>query len=126
MRSISGIYNAKINELYNVESGLYLVQGIKKDKQSEFERSIRGKGKGSNGSYLMYDQKVEIAILKLYVYDLKKTIFIDISELLKYKYGKKRFTKGFLAKVIDEMPKKIKVISINGTWDIADYDNLIL
>lgn len=120
----NGIYNAKVNDIYNQDSGVYVTQGVKKCNQGKFERSIQGKGKGSNGSYLMFDEKVTYTFLQLYVYDLNKTICIDIRTFLKEKYNGRRLTKAFLEKVLSNMPKKIKVKCINNTWKIVDYDRL--
>ena len=120
----TGMYNAKVNDLYNQDSGVYLIQGVKKGKQSYFESSIRGRGNGSNGSYLMHDEKVTYTFLKLYVYDLQKVITIDVRGFLKEKYNDKRLTKRFLAKIRANMPKKIKVQFINNIWVIVDYNSL--
>jgi len=118
------IYNAKVNELYNHDIGMDLSSSMRKDKQKVFERSIRGKSNGSNGRYLMLGGKVSYTLLKLYVYDLRKTIIIDIREFLKEKYHGKRLTKRFLVKVRANMPKEINVQCINSIWGIVDYDSL--
>lgn len=119
-------YNAKVNDIYNQDSGVYVTQGIKKNKQSSFERSIQGNGSGSNGSYLMFDEKVTNTFLQLYVYDLNKTICIDIRDFLKEIYNGRRLTKKFLSKVKANMPKKIKVRCTNDIWTIVDYSSLKL
>jgi transposase-like protein len=120
------IYNAKINDLYNQESGVYVTQGVKRDRQNKFEQSIRGQGQGSNGTYLMFDEKVTYTFLQLYVYDLEKIISIDIRQLLKKVYNGKKLTKKFLAKLQFNMPKKIKVEYTDNVWKIVDYNSLQL
>jgi len=116
------VYTAKVNDIYNQDSGLYLTQGVKRNQQSRFEKSIEGRG--SHGSYPMIDGKVAYTFIKLYVYDLQKKITIDIREFLKEKYKDKRLTKRFLIKVRANMPKKIKVERINNIWEIVDYGSL--
>lgn len=122
----NNIYNAKVNDLYNEESGLYITQGIKKNKQSQFERSIQGKGKGSNGSYLMFDSKVTYTFLKLYIYDLDKTIRIDVRQYLKEKYNGRRLTQAFLKKLKENIPKKVKVKQVDGSWELLNFDVLVI
>ena len=118
----TNIYTAKVNDIYNHDSVLYLTQGVKRNQQSRFEKSIEGRG--SHGSYLMIDGKLTYTFVKLYVYDLQKTIIIDIREFLKEKYTGQRLTKRFLIKVRANMPKKIKVQCTNNIWEIVNYDSL--
>jgi len=120
----NNIYSAKVKDVYNEESGTYVTQGIKGNKQGKFERSIQGKGSGSNGSYLMFDEKVTYTFLELYIYDLEKKISVDIRDFLKETYNGRRLTKKFLARVQTNMPNKIKVQSVNNVWEIVDYNSL--
>ncbi len=114
-------YNAKFNGLYNQDSDVYTQEGDKKDSPGKLERSIQGEEKGSNGSDLKFDKTIKCTFIKLHIYDLKKTIRIDIREFLKEKYQGTRFTKKFFDEIKGKIPKEIKVICINNVWNIVDY-----
>ncbi len=117
---IGRVYNAKVLDLYNEVSGLYIKQGVKKNKQHQFEQSIQGRGVGVNGTYLMFDEVETYTFLQLYVYDIDRTINIDVRDYLKKEYNGRRLTKKFLAKVKGNMPRKIKVTYINSIWEVVD------
>lgn len=94
----------------SVDSTVWVTQGIKKENQSFYDSNYAG----SNGSYVTGGEYGGTSInMKVYVYDLEKSITFDIWRTVLQQNNKKRIS----SKLLDYVIKKNEGQKINISFD---------
>ena len=118
------VYNAKVCSIESETVGLELIQGVKSYETSHFE-ATHPTCKGGNGTYIDWKNSKIVTVLNLYVYDLNLKIYFNVRDVIKEISGKKRFSKQFLEKIKNNLPKKIKVKKVENGFMLYDPDVII-
>ncbi|OAA87812.1 hypothetical protein [Clostridium ljungdahlii] len=107
----------------NVHTGVYIKQGVKENKQYEYENNP--KTPGGNGTYAIGHEYYGTTIdVKVYVYDLDKCFSWDIKDYILVVNNKKRISEKLLNYVIkNNKGKKVK-LQIDGQYIGFYYSQL--